>query len=750
MGFINHKKIHFGSSVPKFINRSTNLKVKVDIDIVYNQPRVLVAVVVYNRFENMVQWINCWNQCEQGGATFLIIHNHDPGTDISRYRDYCLTNGVNYYARPNRGYDIGAFQDIVNDRIRPDLSWDILFWCTDDTIPMKKDFLTHYINAVNQSKVGVSCMHVSNAITRHMRTTGFCIKKAIAKNLVFIKDSLQTKSDCYFFEHSGHNYTILKQIENMNNKVIQITPIENSLVWDPYPGSCSNLEYDRWAEHHEEFPKIDNTRVQKICITTVFDRNYKEAGRTMFNSIKKYTDCTGIDFKIITADPEVVNEFGEENCYFITEEIKTRYTNVKYGDEFTDEKYSSSWYRYEIFNMTDYDRVICIDSDCICVKDISFLFSRVLSQYDLISVEDHIVSKLTAPANLQNPKLKNLIKRFSENKIDIQPALLVANKNIINESWYKKLLNYANTTDYSYSIDEGVLNDFIYMENLKIKLLPLEWDYQDLYEIHCSTLPVPSPIIIHCQESKPFKKQKGQLDYKIHKWHEMWTKEASPKVSPKITAADLIDYSHQGHNTDFKSDKKVTFIVPIFNSFPSIIGDLILQSHSNWELLLIHDGPNSTNLQKLIDVINDPRIIYVETPERKKFWGHSIRKWAIEQIRDGVFPKTDFIVVSNPDNHHTIPYISKLIQPLVNNPNLIGSYCSQMTHNYIDYGVMEVSLTRGFIDCASAVIRADAVCNVGWQNLTHISADWFYIEDIFTKYGKDKFVKVKGCLMVHN
>lgn len=42
--------------------------------------------------------------------------------------------------------------------------------------------------------------------------------------------------------------------------------------------------------------------IKKICIVTTFDKNYKEAGKTLFNSIKRHTDCTGIDFKVITSD----------------------------------------------------------------------------------------------------------------------------------------------------------------------------------------------------------------------------------------------------------------------------------------------------------------------------------------------------------------------------------------------------------------------------------------------------------------
>ena len=712
--------------------------------------KLIITIIVYNRLSNLKRWLDCWKICEKPeGTELVVIHNYDKEEDQIPYKSLCGENNIKYIPRKNIGMDIGAFQDVCKERLEGfSNDWDYLMWVADDTIPMYKKFASCFLEEIKKPNVGVACLEISREIKTHIRTSGFIISKETSKKLIFSVEIIKTKLECYFFEHRNNN-SFYEQILRMGKKVIQVSPtLRVSHLWDT--GHRVNL--NRWTDHYKEFPKVEEInitgRVDKICITTVFDKNYLEAGKTLFNSIKRHTDCTGIDFKVITSDIEVLKEFGEKNCYFITEEIKAKYDNVKYKKEYLTADYSSSWYRYEIFNMPEYDRVICIDSDCICVEDISYLFSKELNQYDLISVEDHIVSKyITSYTGLES-----LYKRKQEGKIDIQPALLVANKSVITEKWYNKLLTYANSAAFSYALDQGVLNDFIYMENWKIKLLSIEWDFQDLYARVLPSLPVPTkPIIIHCQESKPFKKLKSEVNPKLHKWYDLWEKENKAMQGERaITKIDLIDYSHKGHNTEFKSDKKVTFIVPIFNTFPTIIGDLMFQSHSNWELLLIHDGHNSTNLQKLIDTINDPRIIYIETKERKKFWGHSIRKWAIEQIRDGIFPKTDFIVVSNPDNHHTIPYISKLIQPLVNNSNLVGSYCSQMVHNYVNYDVMECSLNRGYIDCASAIIRADVACDVGWNNTTHISADWFYIEDIIKKYGKNRFIKVKGCLLVHN
>lgn len=265
----------------------------------------------------------------------------------------------------------------------------------------------------------------------------------------------------------------------------------------------------------------------KICITTTFDRNYELAGQTMMKSIRNHTDCSGVDFKVITGDEAVVKEFGAENCHFVDAAIKARYDRVSYIPELPRERYAHSWYRFELFSFEGYDRVICIDSDCLCLRDMSYLFSEELNAFDIVSVEDHIVSKVFVPQMAEYTRLglnlKPLKKRVQEGKVDIQPALIVANRAVVNDAWYKSLLAYANATPFTYSIDEGILNDFIYLGNLRIKLLPLEYDYQDCYETGALAMPPPArPVIVHCEESKPFKRSKSETDVRLHKWHDKW------------------------------------------------------------------------------------------------------------------------------------------------------------------------------------------------------------------------------------
>lgn len=192
---------------------------------------------------------------------------------------------------------------------------------------------------------------------------------------------------------------------------------------------------------------------------------------------------------------------------------------------------------------------------------------------------------------------------------------------------------------------------------------------------------------------------------------------------------------------------KITFICPIHNTFPEIVSSLINQTYENWQLLLIHDGVNTTNLKAFIDFIDDDRITYIESEEKRGNWGHYYRNWAIEEI-DRLSPGTDCIVVTNADNYHVPVYCEYMIKPF-SDDNVIASYCSHMTHNYCHWNVMECAIHFGSIDSAAVMIRKEASVSVGWRSMVEAS-DWVYFEDVINKYGVERWRKVNGNLLVHN
>lgn len=415
--------------------------------------KVIVSVIVYNRFENLVRWVQTWKKCNQAGAELIIIHNIASESDKVRYRQFCKDNKIRYVPRQNIGYDIGAFQDVCRERL-PEFpnDWDIMIWATDDTIPMNRDFVTLFVDRLKEPRVAVSCMQLSTEVNLHIRTTGFCLRKITANTLKFPADPITTKEECYNFEHRGGATSFLGQLQGRGFKVVQVTSLASSPLWD-----------------------------------------------------------MGFHAKI--------NREEEYNSVFVRNEIP----------------------------------------------------------------------------------------------------------------------------------------------------------------------------------------------------------------------------------------EKVVFICPIFNSYPTIIPSLICQTHKNWELLLIHDGRNITNLRETVEAFNDYRITYIEHTVHLGNWGHYYRQLLLNDIKEGKrTPDANYVVITNADNYYTPAFINSLLIGFKRQPNAVASYCEKMVHSYTGWGVIPVRLARGYIDCGGVMIRKDVACDVGWRDTVDHSSDWTYFSDVIKRYGEDKWVKVEGCLFVHN
>ncbi len=210
--------------------------------------KILIGVVIHDRWGNLKRWVDSWKVSEQLGATLVIIHNNDENAE---WRSYCEKNGVVYIPRENIGFDTGPFQDIVMGRICQDINWSIILWCTDDIFPMRKTFLKEYISILNLPYVGIACMEISDVITTHVRTGGFMIRKEVANKLCFVANNITTKEECYYFEHAGGKDTLTMQVLKMGLRILPITPdLKLSPVWDSHVRSY----LDRWEEYYTKFP----------------------------------------------------------------------------------------------------------------------------------------------------------------------------------------------------------------------------------------------------------------------------------------------------------------------------------------------------------------------------------------------------------------------------------------------------------------------------------------------------------------
>lgn len=215
--------------------------------------KIVVAVVVFNRFRNIEEWIRCWKQCNTTSAELVIIHNFKNPQDMRMYESFCKAKGVGYISRPNIGFDIGALQDVSNKRLPGFPEYDYLLWCTDDIWPQRKGFIQEYIAGFTNGVAAVA-YEISKEVNPHIRTTGFMLHRSTVERLNFNVDPIITKAQCYDFEHRDKINSLMDQVKKIG-KAVQPWDIESAPMWDTGHNSREAMRrrLRRQLEHTKTF-----------------------------------------------------------------------------------------------------------------------------------------------------------------------------------------------------------------------------------------------------------------------------------------------------------------------------------------------------------------------------------------------------------------------------------------------------------------------------------------------------------------
>lgn len=190
---------------------------------------------------------------------------------------------------------------------------------------------------------------------------------------------------------------------------------------------------------------------------------------------------------------------------------------------------------------------------------------------------------------------------------------------------------------------------------------------------------------------------------------------------------------------------KVLFVAPIYNYYPILAHALVAQTVSEWELLLLHDGPNATGLAASLRQLGDPRVRYYESPTRYNDWGHSLRAMGLEQIATEPI-EGDFVVVTNGDNYYCPGFVETMLRAFES--SVVAVYCP-MIHNHYGWRLIDSRLEHKWIDCGCLMARRDVAINTGWTSREY-SADWSYVSQMIGNYGAHRIKRIDNILFVHN
>lgn len=190
-------------------------------------------------------------------------------------------------------------------------------------------------------------------------------------------------------------------------------------------------------------------------------------------------------------------------------------------------------------------------------------------------------------------------------------------------------------------------------------------------------------------------------------------------------------------NTKPIDNPTITVICPIFDKYPQIISSLLCQTYKNWQLELVHDGPDA------LDLPDDPRINYTRIERKTNDYGHTIRRDWLQKST------SNFTLITNPDNYYAPVFLERALAAFVKYPYAVAVYCNEMVHSYKDWQIIPCQLRLGFIDCGGVLLRTAEAKAVGWNSFEH-SADWTFFKEIADHYGANKFVPFRGAMFVHN
>ena len=142
----------------------------------------------------------------------------------------------------------------------------------------------------------------------------------------------------------------------------------------------------------------------------------------------------------------------------------------------------------------------------------------------------------------------------------------------------------------------------------------------------------------------------------------------------------------------------LTIVAVTYNHVESLkcfINSIKNQTNGNWTLVIIHDGPNPSLKEELINenYLND-KITFIEHPTRTSNYGHLLRKWSLDNIE-----LSEKVLLTNADNYYT----PNLVEEVLKHDedfiyfNVVHSHKNKSNHNKASYGFMNTELSSSKI-----------------------------------------------------
>lgn len=191
------------------------------------------------------------------------------------------------------------------------------------------------------------------------------------------------------------------------------------------------------------------------------------------------------------------------------------------------------------------------------------------------------------------------------------------------------------------------------------------------------------------------------------------------------------------------NNPRVSFIIAAYKRPVQIkvtIASILAQTHQNFEIIVVHDGPGGKQVELAVSNFNDDRISFHELDRNYNDFGNTSKEYG-SQLATG-----DYIGHSNDDNYYAPVYFEWMLSDMMNQGCDLG-YCNMIHSASCWYGFDTYpAATR--IDGGGWLCKADIVKKTEWGDKKDMCADGHYVEALMKSC--NKAIKIGGFLFVHN
>ena len=252
----------------------------------------------------------------------------------------------------------------------------------------------------------------------------------------------------------------------------------------------------------------------KKCVCSVITKNYVEYLKVFCKSILKHNPYFDEDYIVFYESGNISPEDKIEllNVYqkFIFKEVPLDNYNLLDSNHFVGTNYSKkirrfAYYRLEMFNLQQYERVIYFDVDMVVIRTLDALFSMKFDS-GIIACEDLLV---------KHKKLKS--KEYFEKHHKVQGGVIVVGKECLSGKVYQDLIKTLVDTRRFELADQSMFVEYFDRKDM-LKKLDIKYNCGRKL-IRDNIVNINDVCIIHYPGSgKPTSKKKCKT-YKF--WHDV-------------------------------------------------------------------------------------------------------------------------------------------------------------------------------------------------------------------------------------